>query len=231
MQAATHDAAAAATDTQHERPNYLNHDTSVWSWVTTLDHKRIGVMYAFTLAFVFLAAGLLALGVRTELWAPGETIMSADAYNQTFTLHGILMVFLFLVPSIPAILGNFVLPLQLGAKDVAFPRLNLASYYIYLVGGALTCAALLAGQVDTGWTFYTPYSSTSAGNSVIYMTAAIFIAGFSSILTGMNFIVTIHKMRAPGLTWNRLPLFVWGLYATSIVQVLATPVIGITMIL
>jgi cytochrome c oxidase subunit 1 len=230
MQAATHDA-ATAHDTRHEPHHYLNHDKSVWSWLTTVDHKRIGVMYAFTLALVFLAAGLLALAVRAELMAPGEQYLTPDQYNQTFTMHGILMVFLFLVPSIPAILGNFVLPIQVGAKDVAFPRLNLASYYIYLAGGVLTCLALLYGSVDTGWTFYTPYSSSTKGSSIIFMTSAIFVAGFASILTGINFIVTIHKMRAPGLTWNRLPLFIWGLYATSIVQVLATPVIGITMLL
>lgn len=217
--------------------NYLNYDkgeplrTRIWNWAATVDHKRIGVMYAVTLMFVFLVGGLLALAVRTELIAPGATIMDADTYNQTFTMHGILMVFAFLVPSVPAILGNFVLPLHLGAKDVAFPRLNLASYYVYLGAGILIIAALLYGQIDTGWTFYTPYSSDYAGGAVLFMTMAIFVAGFSSIFTGLNFIVTIHKMRAPGMTWNRLPLFVWALYATSIVQVLATPVLGITMLL
>lgn len=227
--AAQGSSAASTADTQ-EAPNYLNHQKTIRSWLLTLDHKRIGVLYAVTLATVFLIAGLLALAVRAELFVPGETIMSNDAYNQTFTMHGIMMVFLFIVPSIPAILGNFVLPMHLGAKDVAFPRLNLASWYVYMIGGSLVVTALLVGSVDTGWTFYTPYSS-SGSVSVLYMTLAIFIAGFSSIFTGINFIVTIHKMRAPGLTWNRLPLFVWGLYATSIVMVLATPVIGITMIL
>jgi cytochrome c oxidase subunit 1 len=222
--------AETAEQTQEASHNYLNHEKGLWSWLSTKDHKRIGIMYAISLAVVFLVAGLLALAVRAELWAPGQTIMGPDAYNQTFTMHGILMVFLFLVPSIPAILGNFVLPLQIGAKDVAFPRLNLASWYVYMAGGALTVTALLVGQIDTGWTFYTPYS-TSAGSSVLWMTAAIFVSGFASIFTGINFIVTIHKMRAPGMTWNRLPLFVWGLYATSIVQILATPVIGITMLL
>ena len=211
--------------------NYLNHDTSIRSWLFTLDHKRIGVMYAVTLALVFLIAGVLALLVRTELAAPGETIMDPDAYNQIFTMHGVLMVFAFLVPSVPAILGNFILPMHLGAKDVAFPRLNLASYYVYIAGAILIIVALLVSKVDTGWTFYTPYSSRDAGASVFFMTMAVFVAGFSSIFTGINFIVTVHKMRAPGLTWNRLPLFVWGLYATSIVQVLATPVLGITMLL
>ncbi len=221
----------AAPETEHQEPhNYLNHAKTIKSWLLTLDHKRIGVLYAVTLAVVFLIAGLLAMAVRVELFVPGETIMDNDTYNQTFTMHGIMMVFLFIVPSIPAILGNFVLPLHLGAKDVAFPRLNLASWYVYMTGGALVVTALLVGQVDTGWTFYTPYSS-SGDMAILYMTMAIFIAGFSSIFTGLNFIVTIHKMRAPGLTWNRLPLFVWSIYATSIVMVLATPVIGITMIL
>lgn len=223
----------AAHESKHSEPHhYLNHDTSLWSWLATKDHKRIGVMYAFTLAFIFLIGGLLALAVRMELFSTGQTIMTADQYNQAFTMHGVVMVFLFLVPAAPGILGNFVLPQQLGAKDVAFPRLNLASYYIYLAGGLLVLGALIVGQVDTGWTFYTPYSTSEAGsNAVMFMTMAIFVAGFASILTGLNFIVTVHKMRAPGMTWNRMPLFIWGMYATSIVQVLATPVIGITMVL
>ena len=211
--------------------NYLNHEKGLWSWLSTKDHKRIGILWAGTLAVIFLIAGVIALLIRMELFEPGRTLVGADTYNQLFSLHGIMMVFLFLVPAIPGILGNFVLPIQLGAKDVAFPRLNLASYYIYLAGGVLTVSALLYGQLDTGWTFYTPYSSNAAGDAVLFMTMAIFIAGFSSILTGINFIVTIHKMRAPGMTWNRMPLFVWGIYATSIVQVLATPVLGITMLL
>lgn len=215
---------------QHAPKNYLNHDKSVWSWLSTVDHKRIGLMYAVTLAIMFFIGGMLALAVRLELLTPGETIMGPDAYNQVFTWHGIVMVFLFLVPSIPAILGNFALPIHLGAADVAFPRLNLASYYVYLAGGVLVLCGLMAGQVDTGWTFYTPYSSQSGG-AVLFMTSAVFVAGFASIFTGINFIVTIHKMRAPGLTWNRLSLFAWSMYAVSIVQVLATPVVGITMVL
>ena len=225
--AAVHD---HADDAHAEDVNYLNHETGLWSWLTTRDHKRIGIMYCISLAVVFFAAGMLALAIRAELIAPGQTVMDADTYNQVFTMHGIMMVFLFLVPSIPAILGNFVLPLQIGAKDVAFPRLNLASWYVYMAGAIMTIMALVTGGVDTGWTFYTPYSS-STGGGILWMTAAIFVAGFASIFTGINFIVTIHKMRAPGMTWNRLPLFIWGLYATSIVQVLATPVIGITMLL
>lgn len=225
-----HDTATATEEHHDEDVNYLNHETGIWSWLTTLDHKRIGILYLVTLAFTFLVGGLLAIAVRAELFTPTENFMGPDLYNQAFTMHGIIMIFLFLVPSVPAILGNFVLPMQLGAKDVAFPRLNLASWYIFMAGATLTVTALLVGQVDTGWTFYTPYS-TDQGSAIIFMTAAIFVAGFASILTGMNFIVTIHKMRAPGLTWNRLPLFVWSMYATSIVQVLATPVIGLTMLL
>ena len=215
---------------QHAPKNYLNHDKSVWSWLSTVDHKRIGLMYACTLAVMFLIGGILAILVRIELLTPGDTIMGKDAYNQVFTMHGIVMVFLFLVPSIPAIMGNFALPMHLGAADVAFPRLNLASYYVYLAGGALVLIGLMVGQVDTGWTFYTPYSSESSG-AVLFLTSAVFVAGFASIFTGINFIVTIHKMRAPGLTWNRLSLFTWSMYAVSIVQVLATPVVGITMVL
>jgi len=211
--------------------NYLNHDKSLWSWLTTVDHKRIGLMYLVAVSVAFLAAGVLALLVRVELIAPGQTIMAADTYNQVFTLHGVLMVFAFIIPAIPGALGNFVLPIQLGAKDVAFPRLNLASFYIYLIGMGFVLGALLIGEVDTGWTFYTPYSSGESSNAVLLVTVGVFISGFASILTGMNFIVTVHKMRAPGLTWNRLPLFIWSIYATSIVQVLATPVIGITMVL
>ncbi len=215
---------------QHAPKNYLNHEKTLWSWLSTVDHKRIGLMYAGTLAMMFLIGGILALLVRIELLTPGDTIMGKDAYNQVFTMHGIVMVFLFLVPSIPAIMGNFALPLHLGAADVAFPRLNLASYYVYLTGGALVLIGLFVGQVDTGWTFYTPYSSQSGG-AVLFLTSAVFVAGFASIFTGINFIVTVHKMRAPGLTWNRLSLFTWSIYAVSIVQVLATPVVGITMVL
>jgi cytochrome c oxidase subunit 1 len=210
--------------------NYLNHDKSIKSWLLTLDHKRIGIMYMVAVSLAFLVAGLLAVLIRVELSAPGETIMGPDTYNQVFSWHGIAMVFLFIIPSVPAVMGNFVLPMHLGAKDVAFPRLNLASFYIYVAGALIAVGGLLAGKVDSGWTFYTPYSARSSV-SVLYMTTAVFVMGFSSILTGLNFIVTTHKMRAPGLTWNRLPLFVWGIYSTSIVQVLATPVIGITMLL
>ncbi len=210
--------------------NYLNHDKSIMSWLGTKDHKRIGIMYLIAVSLAFLAGGILAVLVRLELLGPGETIMSADSYNQAFTIHAVLMIFAFIIPAIPAAMGNFVLPMQLGAKDVAFPRLNLASFYIYLIGAVIALSALLVGRIDGGWTFYAPYSER-VGDSILFVTTGVFVMGFSSILTGLNFIVTVHKMRTPGLTWTRLPLFVWALYATGIVQVLATPVIGITMVL
>ncbi|MCY4000631.1 MAG: cytochrome c oxidase subunit I [Bacteroidetes bacterium] len=216
------------SDTSH---NYLNAKKGLWSWLTTTDHKRIGILYAIACGAFFLLGGILATFVRTELGAPGETILGQDEYNQVFTLHGVVMVFLVIIPAIPGILGNFVLPLQVGANDVAFPRLNLASWYLFMAGALMAvCGWLFVGKVDTGWTFYTPYSS-GASNAVLWLTSAVFVAGFASIFTGLNFIVTVHKMRAPGMTWNRLPLFTWAIYATAIVQVLATPVIGITMVL
>ena len=206
--------------------NYLNAEKGLKSWLTTVDHKRIGLMYLLMVSLFFMIAGLLALGIRTELWTPeGDFFAEGDTYNKVFTLHGALMVFVFIIPSIPASLGNFFLPIMLGAKDVAFPKLNLGSFYIYLIGAAFLVIALLAGGLDTGWTFYTPYSSkpNSMGLGIILTLTAVFVLGFSSILTGLNFIVTIHKMRAKGLTWYKLPLFLWAIYATSITQVLATP--------
>ena len=172
----------------------------------------------------------LALALRFELLSPDKIILTAKQYNQAFTLHGAIMVFLFIVPSIPATLGNFVLPLQIGANDVAFPRLNLASFHIYILGAIFCIASIILGSVDTGWTFYTPYSTTT-DTAVISMVTGIFILGFSSILTGVNFISTIHYLRAPGMGWFRMPLFVWSLYATAIIQVLATPVLAITLVL
>jgi cytochrome c oxidase subunit 1 len=213
-----------------ESEGYLTHERGLRSWLFTLDHKRIGLMYLGSVLAAFLLGGIMALLVRTELLFPGETIMEADTYNQVFTLHGAIMVFLFIIPSVPAALGNFFLPIMLGTKDVAFPRLNLGSFYIYLLGTIFTVVAILVGHVDTGWTFYTPYSAR-ADTSVVWMTMGVFILGFSSILTGVNFIATVHKMRAPGLHWKRLPLFIWGIYATSIIQVLATPVLAITLFL
>ncbi|MEM6286356.1 MAG: cytochrome c oxidase subunit I [Bacteroidota bacterium] len=199
-------------------------------WALSVDHKRIGIMYLVAVSFFFAVGGILAILVRTELFFVGETIMGADTYNRVFTMHGLIMVFLFIIPSIPATMGNFLLPIMVGAKDVAFPRLNLLSLYIYIAGASIALLSITTGGVDTGWTFYTPYSKET-GTAVIAMALGAFVMGFSSILTGMNFIVTIHKMRAPGMTWNRMPLFLWSLYATSIVQILATPVIGITLVL
>lgn len=224
--------AAEVNETPHEyaEENYLTHERGLKSWLFSLDHKRIGIMYLIATAIAFLLGGIMALLVRTELMFAGKTIMSADTYNHVFTLHGAIMVFLFIIPAIPAGLGNFFLPIMLGAKDVAFPKLNLFSFYIYLTGATVAVIAIFAGHLDTGWTFYTPYSSRG-DNSVLWMTMGVFILGFSSILTGLNFIATTHKMRAPGMSWNRLPLFVWGLYATSIVQILATPVLAITVLL
>ena len=210
--------------------SFLNYPRGIKSWLFTLDHKRIGLMYLIAIMFFFFVGGVLAMLIRLELFSPGKTIMEAHTYNQMFTLHGAIMIFLFIIPVIPAALGNFVLPLMLGAKDVAFPRLNLLSFYIYIFGALFALYSIITGAVDTGWTFYTPYSTEST-TSVISMTFGVFILGFSSILTGLNFIVTIHKLRAPRLTWFNQPLFIWGLYATAIIQVLATPVLSITLVL
>lgn len=213
-----------------EKINYLNVSSGIKSWLLTLDHKRIGILYLWTIMLMFFFAGMLAMLMRLELLAPGADMMASKTYNQLFTLHGAVMIFMFIIPGIPAILGNFALPIMIGAKDVAFPRLNLASWYIYIIGSSLAVYSILAGSVDTGWTFYTPYSTQTSG-AVITMIMAIFILGFSSVFTGLNFIATVHKLRAPGMTWFKMPLFVWGLYATGIIQVLATPVLGITLLL
>lgn len=210
--------------------NYLNEFKGLKSWLFTLDHKRIGVMYLIFVVASFFLGGIFALLLRLELLTPTQLIFTAKQYNQLFTLHGAVMIFLFIVPSIPASLGNFLLPLMIGAKDVAFPRLNLASFYIYVFGAIFCVYSIFSGAVDTGWTFYTPYSSTT-DTSVVSMTLGAFILGFSSILTGVNFIATIHKMRAPGMGFFQMPLFVWALYATAFIQVLATPVLGITLML
>jgi len=210
--------------------NYLNYPKGIKSWLVTQDHKRIGLMYFFGIMTFFAIGGLFAVLLRLELMSPGQDFLDKDTYNQFFTLHGAIMIFLFIIPSIPGALGNIILPLMLGAKDVAFPRLNLASWYLYIAGALFFIASLVLGAADTGWTFYTPYS-IETNTAVITVGLGAFILGFSSIFTGINFIVTIHKLRAPGLTWYKLPLFVWGLYATAIIQVLATPVIGITLVL
>ncbi|NDH06393.1 cytochrome c oxidase subunit I [bacterium] len=216
-------------DSSHESVNYLNHDHSILSWLLTLDHKRIGLLYLVTITLMFLLGGALAGAVRLELLTPKGDLLAADTYNKAFTAHGIIMLFFFLIPSIPAVMGNFVLPLMIGAKDVAFPRLNLLSYYLYFAGSVIALTALLLGGVDTGWTFYTPFSSTYSNSYVVVMAVGLFVVGFSSILTGLNFVVTVHRMRCPGLTWFRLPLFIWAIYATSVVQLLGTPVIAVTL--
>jgi len=213
-----------------EPKNYLNCETGIKSWLLTRDHKRIGLMFLGCVTVALFLGGLFAMLIRIELLTPDETIMSAQTYNRMFTLHGVVMIFLFMIPAIPSGFGNFVLPMMIGAEDVAFPRLNLASWYIYLGGASIALWGMIHGGADTGWTFYTPYSTTTFTNVVPILIGA-FVLGFSSIATGLNFIVTVHTMRGPGLTWNKLPLFVWSIYATSVIQVLATPVLGITVAL
>lgn len=212
------------------RSTYLNNGHTVKSWLLTLDHKRIGLLYLFSISIFFLIGGIYASLIRLELLTPEGDLLTPDTYNRVFTMHGVIMIFFFLIPSIPAVLGNFLLPIMLGAKDVAFPKLNLLSWYIFMLGGALMMYTLINGGIDTGWTFYPPYSSIYSNSEVTMAGVSIFITGFSSILTGLNFMVTIHTMRAPGLTWFRLPLFVWAHYATSLIQILGTPVIAITVL-
>jgi cytochrome c oxidase subunit 1 len=214
-----------------ETPNYLNQEYGWKSWLFTKDHKRIAVLYIISITAMFFIGGIFASLIRVELLTPQGDLVNSDTYNKFFTMHGIVMVFFFLIPSIPATLGNFFVPMMIGAKDLAFPRINLLSWYIYIAGAAFALAAVVLGGVDTGWTFYTPFSSTYSNTFVITAAVGVFIAGFSSILTGLNFIVTVHKMRAPGMTWGRLPLFVWANYATSLIQVLGTPVVAITLAL
>jgi len=211
--------------------NYLNADYGWKSWLFTLDHKRIALLYLVSITFFFVIGGSFAVLMRIHLVEPQGALVQPETYNKLFTLHGIVMIFFFLIPSIPAVLGNFLVPLMVGARDLAFPRLNLLSWYIYIVGGMFTLYSAIAGGVDTGWTFYTPYSSTYSNTQVTAVAVGVFITGFSSILTGLNFIVTIHKMRAPGLTWFRMPLFLWAMYATSIIMTLGTPVLAITIFL
>lgn len=210
--------------------NYINEFKGIKSWLTSLDHKRIGLMYLIVVMFFFLVGGIMALLIRTELFAPGGQIFTGDTYNQALTYHGAIMVFMVIIPGIPAVLGNFFLPLHIGAKDVAFPRLNLMSWYVFMAGALLAISTFFTSKIDTGWTFYTPYSIKS-GTAVVSMVMAAFIMGMSSILTGLNFIATVHKLRAPGMTMFRIPLFVWAIYSTAVLQVLATPVLGITLLL
>ncbi len=215
---------------EEPRLNYLNNGHTVKSWLLTLDHKRIGLLYLFSISIFFAIGGIYAALIRLELITPQGDLLTAETYNRVFTMHGVMMIFFFLIPSIPATLGNFLLPLMLGAKDVAFPKLNLLSWYVFMVGAILMLITIMTGGVDTGWTFYPPYSSIYSNTQVTLAGVSIFITGFSSILTGLNFMVTIHTMRAPGLTWFRLPLFVWAHYATSLIQVLGTPVVAITVL-
>ena len=211
--------------------NYLNVKYGVKSWLLTTDHKRIALLYLASITFFFMVGGAAAVLMRLHLIEPHGALLEPATYNKMFSIHGIIMVFFFLIPSIPAVMGNFLVPLMVGARDLAFPRLNLLSWYIYIGGGLFTLYAMIAGGVDTGWTFYTPLSTTYANGNVMAAALGVFITGFSSILTGLNFVVTIHKMRAPGLTWFRLPLFLWAIYATSIIMILGTPVLAITLVL
>jgi len=213
------------------REHYLNVSYGVKSWLLTGDHKRIALLYLGTITLFFFLGGAFAVLLRLELVTPAGDLVRAETYNKLFTMHGVIMIFFFLIPSIPAVLGNFLVPLMIGARDLAFPRINLLSWYIFLIGGLFTLGAVVTGGVDTGWTFYTPYSSAYSNTHVMATAIGVFITGFSSILTGLNFIVTIHKMRAPGLTWFRLPLFIWAHYATSLIMILGTPVVTIAILL
>jgi cytochrome c oxidase subunit 1 len=213
------------------RETYLNVAFGVKSWLLTKDHKRIAILYLVVLTLMFFVGGAAITIARLNLMTPEGGLVQADTYNKLFTLHGVVMIFFFLVPAAPAVLGNFFLPMMIGAKDLAFPRINLASWYLFVLGGGWTLFAMLANGVDTGWTFYTPYSSQSSHYSVVPALTGIVISGFSSIFTGLNFVVTTHKLRAPGLTWWRLPIFVWSLYATSIIFLLAVPALAMAAIL
>ena len=213
------------------RQHYLNANYGIRSWLLSTDHKRIALLYLVSITLMFVIGGAAAVLFRLELMTPAGDLVMSETYNKLFTIHGIIMVFFFLIPSIPATLGNFLVPMMIGARDLAFPKLNLASWYIFAIGAVFTLGAILAGGVDTGWTFYTPYSSVYSNTYVAATVIGIFIVGFSSILTALNFIVTIHTMRAPGLTWFRLPLFIWAHYATSLIIMLGTPVIAITLVL
>jgi cytochrome c oxidase subunit 1 len=218
-------------DYGYPKTHYLNWQHTISSWLLTVDHKRIGILYLITISVFFLVGGIFAGLFRLELLTPEGDYLQADTYNRFFTLHAVVMIFFFLIPSIPATMGNFFLPLMIGAKDVAFPKLNLLSWYILVVAGVMGVILISTGGLDTGWTVYAPLSTSYANTNVFLATLTIFVAGFSSILTGLNFIVTIHKMRAPGMTWFRLPLFVWAHYATSVIQVLGTPVVAISVLL
>lgn len=231
MTALIEPAASPSARVEIRERNYLEAGYSARTWLLTTDHKRIALLYLVSITFLFVLGGIAATIVRLDLMTPQADLVKTETYNKLFTAHGVIMVFFFLIPSIPAVLGNFLVPLMIGARDLAFPRLNLLSWYIFMLGSVFTLYAMLAGGVDTGWTFYTPYSSTYSNTYVMVTAIGIFIVGFSSILTGLNFIVTIHKMRAPGLTWFRLPLFIWSIYATSLIMLLGTPILAITLTL
>ncbi len=213
------------------RVNYLNVSYGLKSWLLTTDHKRIALLYLISITLFFVVGGAAAVVMRLHLLTPAGILIQPETYNKLFTTHGIIMVFFFLIPSIPAVLGNFLVPMMIGARDLAFPRINLLSWYIFILGGCFTLYAVISGGVDTGWTFYTPFSTSYSISNVMAAALGVFITGFSSILTGLNFVVTIHKMRAPGLTWFRMPLFLWSIYATSIIFILGTPVLAITLVL
>jgi cytochrome c oxidase subunit I len=220
-------------ETVNEMPalHYLNAKYGLKSWLTTVDHKRIGILYLITVSLFFAIGGMFALMIRLELVTPAGDVFTAETYNKIFTMHGVAMVFFFLIPAIPGVLGNFVLPIMIGARDMAFPKINLASWYIFTFGAVLALLAMITGGVDTGWTFYTPYSTTYSNTNVVLTGLGAFFAGFGSIFTGLNFIVTVHKMRAPGMTWSRLPLFIWSNYAAALIMLLATPIIAIAIVL
>jgi cytochrome c oxidase subunit 1 len=222
--------AVEAAHLRRGRVNYLNVSYGIKSWLLTIDHKRIALLYLASVSIMFAVGGAFAVAIRLELVTPPGDLVQSETYNKLFTMHGVVMVFFFLIPAIPAVLGNFLIPLMIGARDLAFPRINLLSWYLYMLGAAFGVYSIVNGGVDTGWTFYVPYSTLYSNSNVISTGIAAFIIGFSSILTGLNFIVTIHKMRAPGLTWFRLPLFVWAHYATSIIMILGTPVIAVTLL-
>jgi cytochrome c oxidase subunit I len=217
-------------DAPAPEPSYLAVESGIWSWLNTRDHKRIALMFYVTVLGTFLLGGVFALALRTELLTPRRTIMDAMTYNRMFTLHGVTMVWLFLIPSIPTVFGNFVLPIQLGAKDLAFPKMNLVSFYMFLLGLATTVGGMLAGGTDTGWTFYPPYSDITP-TRLVPVLMGIFILGISTILTGVNFVATTHMLRARGMRWSQIPLFVWTIYGTSIIMLLATPVLGMSLLL
>jgi cytochrome c oxidase subunit 1 len=219
------------TAAAEEREHYLNHSYGIKSWLLTKDHKRIGLLYLATITLFFVLGGVFATLIRLELLTPHGDLVSSETYNKLFTMHGVVMIFFFLIPSIPATLGNFFLPMMIGARDLAFPKLNLLSWYLLAAGGLFALFAMLAGGVDTGWTFYTPFSSSYSNTYVVATVLGVFVAGFSSILTGLNFIVTVHTMRAPGMTWFRMPLFVWSNYSAALIMVLGTPVVAVTLLL